>query len=725
MLLFPNYRRIFCNLVEYITKLSKTSFGGVQTMYYGIQFKDVFEKNNFKNILNEYTINHFIFFTFSLISMIYIGRSNYILFHSMIEMLNTIVCLSLGLIVANTYKISKNNYFVYLGIVYIFVSIFNFFHGIAYTGIFNISRSSIDLSLQLNITYRLIECTSILISFIYIHKTIKFSTVFYSYTIISSLLLYIIFFTNLFPTCFIYKLGFSNFEIKCEYILFLVMLSSILLFIRNRKYFSKTIIFFMSLYLIFTMLVRIISIIDSTAYNDFSIVAHAFKFISYFFLYKSLVENVLKNPLSILYSDLSNKNNELNLKTLELEKTIAKLNEENIKLEKIKKELQISKDEHEQFLEFLPDAVFVTYDCEIAYVNNAAVKLLRAKNKEELLGKSALDFTYIDYRDMITKKFSDKSSCYNFSEYKLVTVSRELIDVELKSIPIRGKENNLYITVVYDIGERKKAEQTAKLLYEAQENEKLKNEFFANLSHELRTPINVIYSALQVMDLNNDPKFLKKYNAIIKQNCYRLLRLINNIIDSTKIDAGFLKLNLTYKNIVPVVEDIVLSISSYVESKGMNLIFDTNVEEVYLDFDPDIIERIILNLLSNAVKFRRKNGTINVNMYHQDESIIICVKDDGIGIPQDQQRFIFDRFRQVDKTLSRNKEGSGIGLSLVKSLVELHKGTIKLRSKEGVGSEFIIQLPILETLKYSKEATQTIDNNIVQKINIEFSDIYS
>ena len=297
--------------------------------------------------------------------------------------------------------------------------------------------------------------------------------------------------------------------------------------------------------------------------------------------------------------------------------------------------------------------------------------------------------------------------------------------MELKTSPIGCKGDNLCITVLYDIGERKKAEHTAKLLYEAQENEKLKTEFFSNLSHELRTPINVIYSALQVMDLNNNPKFIEKYHSIIKQNCYRLLRIINNIIDSTKIDAGYLKLNLTYDNIIPVVEDISLSISSYVESKGMDLIFDTDVEELYLDFDPDIIERIILNLLSNAVKFTEKGGTINVFISHNDESVIIGVKDTGIGISKDQQSIIFERFRQVDKSLSRNKEGSGIGLSLVKSLVELHKGTITLTSTEGVGSEFIIQLPILETLKYSAKSKQTIDNNVVQKINIEFSDIYS
>ncbi|WP_027622990.1 MASE3 domain-containing sensor histidine kinase [Clostridium lundense] len=698
-------------------------------MYYNIKIKNIFEESNLRSMLNRCNIAHSIIFILALMLLIYISGANYVLFHVIVENLSTVVCLSLVLIIINTHKMSNNNYFIYLGIGYSFISLFNFLHGIAYTGILNILKNPINLSSQLNICYRLMEGFSFIVSFIFLCKDVKHSVVFHCYAFISSLLLYLIFFTSYFPTCFIYNLGLTKFAISCEYIILLLMLTAILTFIKNIKYFSKSIVFYMGSYLILTILLRCISIADSNTFNDFSVMSHILKLISYFFLYKALVENVLQNPLKILYNDLSNKNKELNEKTSELEKTVAKLNEYNINLEKTKEELEISKNTYKKLVEFLPDAIFVSRNSKFTYVNTAAIKLLKAKNEKDLLGKCPFDFTHEDYlhivRTELENKKDDINSQYNLTEYKLITLDGEIIDVELKSTPIGLKEEDTEITVIYDIRERKKAEKTAKLLNEAQENERLKTEFFANLSHELRTPINVIYSALQVIEINNGQNFAKKYNGIIKQNCYRLLRLINNIIDSTKIDAGFLKLNLTYKNIVPVVEDITLSISSYVESKGMNLIFDTDVEELYLDFDPDVIERILLNLLSNAVKFTRENGTITVNIYHNNKNIILCVKDDGIGIPKDQQLFIFDRFKQVDKSFSRNKEGSGIGLSLVKSLVELHKGTITLNSMEGAGSEFIIQLPIFQTLKYSNQTKQTIDSNIVQKINIEFSDIYS
>jgi PAS domain S-box-containing protein len=446
-------------------------------------------------------------------------------------------------------------------------------------------------------------------------------------------------------------------------------------------------------------------------------------------LYKALVENVIKNPLNSLFNDLNNKNIELELKTIELEKTISKLNEEKVKAKKINKKLKVSKNNYQKLVDFLPDAVIFRHNYKIIYANAAAVKLFGAKDKKELIGKTPFELTNKGRLNDLIKKLEDQKNdinpTINYEECKLISLDGETKYAEIKSTPLEPKESNSYLCVLYDISERKKAEKAVKLLNEAKENEKLKTEFFANLSHELRTPINVIYSALQVVELNSKDEVTKKYNTIMKQNCCRLLRLVNNIIDSTKIDDGFLTLNLTCNNIVSVVEDIGLSVSNYIELHGMTLIFDTDVEEKYLNFDLDAIERIILNLISNAIKFRRENGTININIFDKGNSIIICVKDDGIGISTQQQSFIFDKFKQVDKSFTRNAEGSGIGLSLVKSLVELHKGTITLKSKEGVGSEFIIELPIFETSKHCvKNNDEIFQSNIIEKINVEFSDIY-
>jgi PAS domain S-box-containing protein len=692
-------------------------------------YKKFLKYFNFKDMLNKYNIHKYIVFILCLPFIFHIRKVNYILSHSIIETLNTAICFSLVITVINSYKMSKNNYFLFLGIVFGFVSFFNFLHGVTYNHIIYNGKELINISLQLSAVFRVVEVVSILISFIFLYKTFNKHVVTCFYIFLSLFLLYIIFFTNYFPTCLIIGLGYTKFYVQCEYIAILGMLLSTILLVKNKKHFSKTTVFYMNAYLILSMLVRCMFVINNSIFNDFNVLNHILKFICYYFLYKALVENVIKNPLNSIFNDLNNKNIELELKTIELEKTISKLNEEKVKAKKINKKLKASRNNYKKLVDFLPDAVIFRHNYKIIYANAAAVKLFGAKDKKELIGKTTFELTHEDYVDDLTKKLKDQkngiNSTVNFGEYKLISLDGKIKYAELKSTCLEPKENNCYLTVIYDISERKKAEEAVKLLKEAKENEKLRTEFFANLSHELRTPINVIYSTLQVVGLNANDEFTKKYNAIIKQNCCRLLRLVNNIIDSTKIDDGFLTLNLTCNNIVSVVEDIGLSVSNYIESHGMTLTFDTDVEEKYLNFDLDAIERIILNLISNAIKFRRENGTININIFDKGNSIMICVKDDGIGISTQQQGFVFEKFKQVDKSFTRNTEGSGIGLSIVKSLVELHKGTITLKSKEDIGSEFIIELPIFETSQHCvKNNDEIFQSNITEKINVEFSDIY-
>ena len=267
---------------------------------------------------------------------------------------------------------------------------------------------------------------------------------------------------------------------------------------------------------------------------------------------------------------------------------------------------------------------------------------------------------------------------------------------------------------------------------EIKEIEKAKSQFFANLSHEIKTPINIIYSCIQLLDINkkNGEKSLSdaynKYEHTLKQNCYRLLRLVNNLVDMTKIDSGYMKLIFINCEIVSLVEDITLSIVPYVESKNINIVFDTYIEELKIRCDPESMERVILNLLSNAIKFTDNNGNISVFIEADEKYVFIRVKDDGIGISEDIREEIFNRFVQEDKSFNRKKEGSGIGLALVKSLVELHDGEVYLE-KVSKGSEFVVKLPnikIHEELNVYNKVMDAESKPLVQKIHIEFSDIY-
>jgi methyl-accepting chemotaxis protein len=260
---------------------------------------------------------------------------------------------------------------------------------------------------------------------------------------------------------------------------------------------------------------------------------------------------------------------------------------------------------------------------------------------------------------------------------------------------------------------------------------KLQDELFVNVSHELKTPLNVIYSAIQLIELylqmgnseNYKGKINKSINSI-KQNCYRFTKLINNILDISKIESGHFNMRESNEDIVYVVENIVLSVAEYVESKDLTIIFNTDVEGKIIACDPEKIERVVLNLISNAIKFTNAGGKILVNMHENKDTVDITVKDTGIGISDDHIKNIFKRYHQADKSLSRNAEGSGIGLSLVKSLVELHGGKISVKSEVGKGSTFKIELPNKLVEDFENDI---LDNKFVNKlemINIEFSDIY-
>ena len=370
---------------------------------------------------------------------------------------------------------------------------------------------------------------------------------------------------------------------------------------------------------------------------------------------------------------------------------------------------------------------------------NKAVELIEKIDKVDIIGKDVMEcFPSVSQTDLlkIMKQVWETG------------IPQNLGPRVYEDYRIRGWRDNYYIyklspekiVVVYDditeeIEYKKIINENQKMLTETLELEKLQAEFFANISHELRTPLNIILGTIQLNGMmiedEDNPidrrKIINNIN-IEKQNCFRLLRLINNLIDSTKLDSSNLDINMINCNIVNLIEEITQSVAQYINNNNLTLIFDTDVEEKIVACDLDKIERIMLNLLSNSIKFTELGGSIFVNIIDGDEYLTITVEDNGIGIPSDKLNIIFDRFRQVDKSFTREYEGSGIGLSLVKSLVEMQDGKILVESQYGVGTKFTIRFPVRvldnENGDVKISLVNNTINNCVERIKIEFSDIY-
>ena len=386
---------------------------------------------------------------------------------------------------------------------------------------------------------------------------------------------------------------------------------------------------------------------------------------------------------------------------------------------------------------FLKDADFRYMKCNRAFENSMGIKEsdLIGKNAHDIFtAESAKTYDAMDLELLNSNVSQVYESVMSFADGNL----RNIIINEALFKDVLGNPRGI-VGVITDITDKKEGELLKQTLVEKKlfideivEYDKMKTEFFANISHELRTPLNVILGSVQLIEMYSKSN---KYNecqgkvirniAIMRQNCFRLLRLVNNLIDITKIDARSFEVHLKNYNIVSIVEEITMSVSEYIENKGIDLVFDTDIEEKVIACDAEKIERIMLNLLSNAVKFTPKGGNIYISVYDKYDCLCIQVRDSGIGIPQDKQKEIFQRFCQINNILSREHEGSGIGLNLVKSLVEMHGGTIYVDSELKKGTVFTINLPVITVLEEEQQCTPLEKHDHVERIQIEFSDVYS
>ena len=246
------------------------------------------------------------------------------------------------------------------------------------------------------------------------------------------------------------------------------------------------------------------------------------------------------------------------------------------------------------------------------------------------------------------------------------------------------------------------------------EVDEMKSRFFANISHEFRTPHTLILGPVkQIIEITKEEKTRNELRVVHK-NANRLLGLVDQLLDISKLESGNMKLQTIPQNIIPLLKALTLSFTSYAERKRIALTFNSVEDEILVYIDRDKIEKIITNVLSNAFKFTPEGGKIEVAVTPKPPfnsplptgqagftkggkegcSVEISISDTGIGIPGDKIPKIFDRFYQVDGSHTREQEGTGIGLSLTKELVELHKGKIEVESEEGKGTTFIISIPL-------------------------------
>lgn len=477
------------------------------------------------------------------------------------------------------------------------------------------------------------------------------------------------------------------------------------------------------LYSAFIATYHIIFIIGLYLNKDFTILTGAFKFIAYYFLYLIFEEFVFAKKYRGVKESLQ--------KTQYTQENLNKiLNERNKTLSELKKSIEKSEKRYSNLISSIKDGIIILNFERVTYVNKVVTELIPELGYDGVIGKTLVVILKKLYlKTLITEKFYkkikefDAKNCKKNTLYMITEIKRFDKEYELYFVNMNETENLIYLKDVTTVNKSHKL----RIEYEEYiKEEETKNEFYSNISHELRTPINLVYSALQLNELyirNNNLVGIEKNNNAIKQNSLRLIRTINNFIDANKITEGYLKPNLKVYNIVSVIENISMACNYYIEKIENILIFDSEEEEIYVKCDREMIERIMLNLLSNSVKYGRPNGNIFINVLSINKKVIVRLRSDNYTIPAEMQQYIFDKFTKLNKSLNRDKEGSGLGLFLVKELLTLNNATITIKSDNEVGIEFEMEFSreLYEINEYKEDYEI---NSIKDKVNTEFSDIY-
>ena len=271
----------------------------------------------------------------------------------------------------------------------------------------------------------------------------------------------------------------------------------------------------------------------------------------------------------------------------------------------------------------------------------------------------------------------------------------------LTSIIVVGAIGSSYMESIRrrELRSRLQLEETTGQLKDSNEKlkslDELKTQFFANVNHELRTPLTLMLAPLKSLLEGRMGKLsptLKDTLETMQRNGYKLLKLINNLLDLNKLEEGRMRLKVRSVNLVEFIPSLLASVKPLADQKQIRLYFQHPPHAVALTIDPDQFEKVLFNLLSNALKFTNKGGKITIYIEDKDHTVTTTVEDTGIGIPANMLERIFDRFSQVDGSKSRAQEGTGIGLALAREIVLVHKGTIRAESELGKGSRFIVEM---------------------------------
>ncbi|MGB2483898.1 MAG: PAS domain S-box protein [Flavobacteriaceae bacterium] len=341
----------------------------------------------------------------------------------------------------------------------------------------------------------------------------------------------------------------------------------------------------------------------------------------------------------------------------------------------------------------------------IKYVNDAMIKMFGYENLEDILRINAISLYKNPEDRKILRSELHKNGFYKNKEIQFKRKDGSTFWGLTSSITVKEEDGEMYYNgAIHDISDLKKTqEELTQAKEQAEEMNRLKSNFLANMSHEIRTPINGILGLSEILkEALQDNKELQEYTIMLKQSGKRLLNTITSILDLSKIESNKLNLKICKININNSVADLIPTFKVLASKKNIDLIFTPHqIKDLSISIDPVIFDQILTNLIGNAVKFTQ-HGYVKISIetkVYKRLNVCICVKDSGVGISEDFLTEIFSPFIQESEGISRNFEGSGLGLALSKKYAEMFEGNINVESIKGKGSLFELRFPAIINTK--------------------------
>lgn len=656
---------------------------------------------------------------------------NYLLFHSLVEIFSIIVAFGIFMLSWNSRRFMKNYYFLFIGIAYMFIGFMDMIHTLAYTGMGIFPGYGSNLPTQLWVATRYMESLTLFIASFFISRKTKVNLVWYGYLVFVILILFTIFYWDIFPVCFTENNGLTPFKIISEYIISGILVLAILILRQKREYFNKRIYQL----IVASMIVTIASEMSFTLYKNVfgipNLIGHFLKIISFYLIYKAVIEIGLTRPYDLLFHDLMQSQDALlkekrrleqqylRQETLaEAELSISEPNELKTVLDRITRSA----------LERLPadgGAGVILWDEETSrfelksFTSNqenivdslselpgmAGATGWIVKNVKPLIVSDILKEPF--YAEIILRKLHIRSYigvplivggttlgviyAWNKEPHDF---TKDEIDFML-ALSIHASMALSKVKIFQELAEAKE---------KAEKASRFKSDFLASMSHELRTPLNSVIGYSEMLEVlvkrNQHQEYIPDL-ALIREAGEHLLNIINDVLDLSKIEAGKIEFFPETIPIIELVQDLLFIIKPLAEKNTNQLEIICPLDIGTFQADLTRVRQVILNILSNACKFTQQ-GVITFEVTKQEIDsrpwISFRIQDTGIGMDSEQITKIFNEYSQVDKDSKRRQRGTGLGLFISKQFCEMMGGKITVKSAPDKGSVFTVKFPVSQQI---------------------------